>query len=532
MHIQAHIAVIGGGFGGVSAALAALGAGRTVVMTEPTRWLGGQLTSQMVPLDEHRFIETDGANESYRHFRNMLREYYRQNFPLRPEAKSTPNLNPGAGWVSPVCVDPRVAVAVIDQLLLPHLISGRLRLLTEVAVVSVATEGDFIAGVTVQAADGEQTTIGAEIYLDATEHGDLLDLGGVEFVTGTESQRETGEPGAPDFSDPLNTQAVAWCFALEHREGENHTIDRPQDYAHWRDLRAPQLHDEPLFAFAPRDETQHGWTFEPNPDDDPFRVNLDHYDQGLRPSLWLFRRIAARKLFAPGYLASDITLVNWPMNDYFGGSLYMGEDAPKHWGQAKAQSTSLLYWLQNDAPRPDGGTGWPGLRLRSDVAGTSDGFAMHPYIRESRRIKARKTILEQELSTAYRGDRGAERYWDTVGTGHYFWIDRHHTTRHDLPFLGYPHPFEIPLGALIPVRMRNLLPACKNIGTTQITNGSYRLHPVEWSIGEASGAFAAHCLDVNSEPHAIYDDPQAVANFQNVLAHRGIQLRWADSKRR
>jgi hypothetical protein len=44
------------------------------------------------------------------------------------------------------------------------------------------------------------------------------------------------------------------------------------------------------------------------------------------------------------------------------------------------------------------------------------------------------------------------------------------------------------LGALIPIRMENLLPAAKNIGTTHITNGCYRMHPVEWNIGEAAGA--------------------------------------------
>ena len=47
-------------------------------------------------------------------------------------------------------------------------------------------------------------------------------------------------------------------------------------------------------------------------------------------------------------------------------------------------------------------------------------------------------------------------------------------------------PFQVPLGALIPRRVENLLPACKNLGTTHITNGCYRLHPVEWAIGEAA----------------------------------------------
>ncbi|MGG2474547.1 FAD-dependent oxidoreductase, partial [Rhizobium sp. BR5] len=34
----------------------------------------------------------------------------------------------------------------------------------------------------------------------------------------------------------------------------------------------------------------------------------------------------------------------------------------------------------------------------------------------------------------------------------------------------------------------------KNIGTTHITNGCYRLHPVEWNIGEVAGMLAAYCL--------------------------------------
>ena len=52
-------------------------------------------------------------------------------------------------------------------------------------------------------------------------------------------------------------------------------------------------------------------------------------------------------------------------------------------------------------------------------------------------------------------------------------------------------PFQIPLGALLPIRVENLLPACKNLGVTHITNGAYRLHPVEWNTGEAAGMIAS-----------------------------------------
>src|SRR5437763_14559876 len=59
------IVVVGGGMGGVAAALASARAGMRVCLTDPTRWLGGQMTAQGVSaLDENRYIETTGATRS------------------------------------------------------------------------------------------------------------------------------------------------------------------------------------------------------------------------------------------------------------------------------------------------------------------------------------------------------------------------------------------------------------------------------------------------------------------------------------
>ena len=54
--IAADVVIVGGGLGGCAAALAALRNGRTVVLTEPTDWIGGQLTvagraARRAPLD-------------------------------------------------------------------------------------------------------------------------------------------------------------------------------------------------------------------------------------------------------------------------------------------------------------------------------------------------------------------------------------------------------------------------------------------------------------------------------------------------
>jgi hypothetical protein len=265
----------------------------------------------------------------------------------------------------------------------------------------------------------------------------------------------------------------------------------------------------------------------PNPDPAPLVA-----DQRLSPGdddLWVFRRILSRDVLAEGFLDSDVVLVNWPMIDYVAGPLIgvTEEQAAEHLRSARQLSLSFLYWMQTELPRPDGGTGWPGLRLRGDVLGSPDGLALAPYIRESRRIKARYTVTEQDVSLAVRGARGAARYPDTVGIGMYR-IDLHPSTGGDGYLDVASCPFQIPLGALIPQRLVNLLPAGKNIGTTHITNGCYRLHPVEWNIGEAVGALVAYCLAERLTPAQVHAESELLADFQNDLARRGVELAWPD----
>lgn len=80
--MHADVIIIGGGMGGCAAALACCRNGLSVIMTEETDWIGGQVSQQGVPPDEHQWIETHGAPQSYRDFRNRVRDYYRHNYPL------------------------------------------------------------------------------------------------------------------------------------------------------------------------------------------------------------------------------------------------------------------------------------------------------------------------------------------------------------------------------------------------------------------------------------------------------------------
>src|SRR5258708_40350844 len=95
--LQCDVAIVGGGVGGCAAALGALRNGMRVILTEETDWLGGQLTSQAVPPDEHPWIEMFGCTASYRRYRQAVRQYYRRNYPPTARARSIENLNPGGG---------------------------------------------------------------------------------------------------------------------------------------------------------------------------------------------------------------------------------------------------------------------------------------------------------------------------------------------------------------------------------------------------------------------------------------------------
>lgn len=517
---QTQLVVVGGGLGGVSAALAALRLGQSVVLTEELDWLGGQLTAQAVPPDEYPWIESLVASQSYAQLRRAIRDYYCQYLPLTPTAARAFCLNPGAGNVSTLCHEPWIAARVIDELLAPWVATGQLRLLRRHRLMRAETQGDRITAVHVQdLSTGDNIVLEAALFIDATETGSLLDMAQVEHVFGAEAQSQTQEPHALAKADPWDQQAATWCFAMTYHPGEHHVIDKPEGYNRNRTL---QLDCWP--------NAQYSWTLSDFVTHQP-RVRplfVGPTDEPGLYDLWHARRIAWRGNFQPGAYASDITLANWPQMDYWEHPLIgvSPEQEQKALHEARQFSLGFFYWMQTEAPRHDGGQGYPGLRLCGDVLGTQDGLAQQIYWREGRRILAEFTVLEQHIGVAARpGQEAAEHFHDSVGIGAYR-IDLHPSTRGRNTVDIDSYPFQIPLGALLPQRVDNLLPACKNIGTTRITNGAYREHATEWSIGEAAGSLAAYALGKAIPARAVRAQSRHLQEFQQLLRSQGVLLEW------
>ena len=529
--MKADVIVVGGGIGGCAAALACCRNGLNVIMTEETDWIGGQLSQQGVPPDEHQWIETLGAPKSYHEYRTKVRDYYRRNYPLTDEARSRNNLNPGDAAVSRICHEPRVAVAVLTDMLSPYLSNRKLQLLTNYKVRSANVNGNNVIDLEmINQFTGDSLILTGKTFVDATECGDLLPITGTEYVTGTESRSETNELHAPDKADPTNNQAFTVCFAMDYQPGVDNVQDPPKNYSFWKNY-VPDL--TPQWS---------GKLLDLNYSDpktlNPKALGFDPTGQKMNGvlNLWNYRRIINKNNFIKGTYDSDITIVNWPQNDFFLGNLIdvTEKEFYKTIQKGKELSHSLFYWLQTEAPRSDGDVGWKGLRLRGDVMGTEDGMAKYPYIRESRRIKAEFTILEEHVGAENRkmvageikGRKSAD-FYDSVGIGYYH-IDLHPSSNGNNYIDFSSLPFEIPLGALLPRRMNNLLPANKNIGTTHITNGCYRLHPVEWSIGEAVGCLIAFADKKKVPLRAVREKSELLSEFQSSITMQGIETKWPD----
>ena len=494
------VVIAGASLGGVAAALRAASMGVSVCVLEATDWVGGQFTAQGVTKpDENRYVETVGSTASYREFRHLVRLYYRNNFQLSAAGRSQPALNPGGAYPG-FAMHPRVGHEVLLQQLTaaPNL---HVRLQTRVTGADV--QGDTIQALAATDAGGAVTRYAAKIFLDATDLGELLPLANVEHVLGAEGRAETGEPDAPDAPRPDWIQPITIPLALERRpRGERYTIARPANYDQ---LKAAQQY-----------------------------TIVDGYISTMfvaGKDMWGYRRFIDAANFDDPALPYDLSMINTGSNDYQGGTIPTGDAASDEAVIDAARQASLgyLYWLQTECPRDDAPdqAGFPELKPRGDLFGTPDGTAAVPYIRESRRIRALTTIVQQDIDANFNPGPRANLFSDSCGIGLYGGMDIHGLRAVGMPqvFLSVK-PFQIPLGALIPVRVTNLLAACKNIGVTHITNGAYRLHPVEWNTGEAAGALAAFCVTRGVPPRSAWQTPALLRDYQHALLDAGVPLYW------
>jgi hypothetical protein len=443
--LSTDILVVGGGTGGVAAAIQAARRGINTIMVSEFAWLGGMLTAAGVSAPDGNELAA---------FQTGLWGAYLQALRCR-EKEGLDN-----AWVSLFTYNPRTGADIfadwVRQLPNLHWISGQVPL-------EVIRQGDRI--IQVRFAD---YLIEANIIIDGTELGDLLALADVPFRWGWELQREFNEPSAPTTFNELTqrypVQSPTWVFLL-------------QDY---ENASPPS----PISSSLPLSSFKDAWT-----------------DYG------------AEKFLNYGRLSSNLFMINWPIcgNDYgedLGRLIASETSRQKFLAEANFYSHNFAYFIQQE------------LGQRYSLAQNifphfQTSFALHPYYRESRRIRGQITITERDILPNHGGCVATlplteNNEVSAIAIGNY--ANDHHYPGIDFPLQPKSirwggrwtgTPFTIPFGALIPNSVENLLVCEKNISVSHIANGSTRLQPVVMNIGQAAGMAAALCIEFNCQPKEI-----------------------------
>jgi hypothetical protein len=506
--VRCDVLIAGAGMGGIGAALAVADHGHSVCLTEETDWVGGQATAGGVSaFDENRFIEFAGGTRTYMEFRRGIRDWYRTHRKLTAHAAAWENLNPGSCYVSPLCFEPNAGVDVLQHML----VRPRVQMFLRTAIFAIDRQGNHVDSALGWQFDRHAVVrFRPRFMLDATEMGDLLPLAHIPYVLGAEAKSDTGEPDAPAKPNPGCVQSFTYPFVLERKASAARAVERPADYDRIVQRQGFSLHVNYTKEFGWRGD----FTYQMFGEDPPIPNNMSP------GPFFSWRRLADHRNFAGG-VPRDLALINWPRQDY--GSESPLDRTPEQLAQilqrAKQTSEAFLYWLQHDVPREDAGRGYPELQLRPDEMGTADGMSKYPYIRESRRMVARGRVVEQDIVDEFQPGPRARPFADSVGTGFYM-VDIHPCGANERGHMRMPKPFQIPMAAMLSREPVNFLPAGKSLGVTHLTNGAFRLHPVEWNIGESAGVMASLWLETGAEPQ-----PAAV---QHDLARRGVLMVWFD----
>ncbi|MEO1351798.1 MAG: FAD-dependent oxidoreductase [Cyanobacteria bacterium J06635_15] len=527
--LRCSILVVGGSTAAYSAALTALKLNLDVCLVQPQKVVGGQYTAQALPASDDSALlkrrrplaPEDGEKFAISRAQKTFRDRQRQ---LQPIAGRT-IANPGGGWVSTFAVTPVVAAKALNEALEPYLANGKLTLIADTAPIEVLFEDApeprrQVSGVVFQDNSRQVNfTVTAQVTIEATDLGDLLEVGEIPSRVGQEARSDTGEALLPEDARPQCQQSITFDAVVEYTPlGKGVDIGAPPGYN-----QTPWLQTQEFTADF--------WTRSIN---SPWRK----WNFFSAFGIFRYRRLQRQKLAEKAVTPGDVAVINWGTsqtpdrpfccgNDYRPGRLVgvSREERQQHIDRARDRTQAYLHFLQTQDSNQ--------LKPRGDLTWTQDGIALEPYIREARRGIALSTIRHEDVAESFFPNQARARtFHDTVGIGQYHYLDLHgnaeagHITPKGKDVIALP--FTIPLGALVPLKTDGLILSAKSLGTTHITNAAYRMHPAEWAIGEASGMLAALTIWNDLPPRELATEAAHIRKLQGYLTRNGIPIFWFD----
>lgn len=433
--LKTDVLVIGASASGIAAGIQSARMGVNTIITEPTTWLGGMITSAGVCAFDGNHSMPSGF---FGEFREALYKVYGG-----PSKVST-------GWVSNTLFEPHVGDSIFKSMVLD---TKGLTVKYQFKFESVIKSSNRLTGATfVHIPSNQKVTIYAKQVIDATELGDVLANAGIPYSLGMEASAVTGEDVHVSESNDIIQDITYVAILKDYGIGADKTIVKPQNY-------------------------------------DPAEFDgacTDYYFNTANPK----PNVDAIKMLNYGKLPNQKYMINWPNrgNDIYLNVVEMDEaNRQSELVKAKEQTIRFIYFIQHQL-------GFKNLGLADDEFPTPDHLPLIPYHRESRRVRGLVRFDVKHIAKPFESTTPLYRTGIAVGD---YPIDHHHKKNPKAPqhLDFYPVPsFNIPLGSLIPQNISGLIIAEKSISVSNVVNGTTRLQAITLLIGQAAGTLAAQSV--------------------------------------
>lgn len=515
------IIIAGGGTGGISAAIQAARMGASVLVVEPSTWIGGQATAAGVSTMDDMSRQKSGI---YLELITRIKNYY----DMRGKSMGT------CYWDSrSTAFEPHIGQEAFISMINDARRRGTLDFLMNSNIIAVNKDKNRITGITAQLNDKSQRKYTCKILIDATEYGDILPL--------AKSQYRVGNTHSKFLNPDAMIQDITWVIILH-----KYATGVPQHLKPSSPLPGYDLAKRNYESYVSADGYNFRNTF---PVATPVNFITHNAYRGLPDSTNPYNYDADKENRV--YITK--TSVNWG-NDYPGTYGWNGKRGlPVTYIEDKnlrlqverdalIKSLNFIYYVQNELGEewsvaddeyknrilPEAARGlpieWQEIVRRMPVI---------PYVRESRRIVGRHTLTSQELlqnSLSYRDGQTSHEFSDAIAIGGYI-LDLHGANtdsdmewefdeRAQSSIINRPRgPFQVPMSILIPSDTDGLLAAEKNLSMSRLAGGALRLQPITMMTGQAVGALAAVSVRDDKLPKDVH--PMRV---QWELLNSGVNL--------
>jgi hypothetical protein len=488
------VVVYGGTSGGIAAAVQVARMGKTVILIEPGRHLGGMTTGGLGATDIGNKAAIGGiAREIYQRIRKHYQDESAWKYEKRT-AFSGPGHDPrdDAAWT----FEPHVAERVYNDILREHKVPVVLGQRLDLAK-GVKKAGTRITAIRMESGD----TYSGRVFLDTTYEGDLMAKAGVSYHVGREANRTYGETlNGVQVKSAIHHQFIRKIDPyLKPGDPSSGLVPRVEAGPPGTDGdgdRRVQTYNFRLCA-TDRPENRRPWPKPEGYDEKQYELLLRNFEAGdLRlpwnPILMPNRKTDSNNNYA--FSTDDIGAnYDYPDGDY-------GTRA-KIWKEHVDYQKGLMWTLANHPRVPEVvRKHFQTWGLAKDEFTDTDNWPHQLYVREARRMVGDYVMTEANC----RGRRTAK---DSVGLAAYT-MDSHNVQRYvtkeghvlnegDVQVGGFP-PYPVAYGALVPKASEcgNLLvPVC--LSASHISYGSIRMEPVFMVLGQSAATAAVLATDAN-----------------------------------